>query len=554
MAAPPSPEALARLPDAELERLPTAVLDRAAFGFASGDVIELPVHQIHIRYADDLENAQHEVRTEAQARRYLEVAKKKPVEVYLRGGEFDLDDGHHRYVSAVMLKQSTLRARVEIKDNPITALRRQFPQARDCGCSSASESTDAEREGARDDEERFVFGWDYGTYDVKGNRHVLEQLARRYPYSGPALRGGSATPKPPVSWVKDRAHLLNYWRQVGVPRHRIDAYEAEVAGALDVSTLAAAVAQRTKGLLRERAEKLHSFGEVVTLDLPPMHRIGQIVQDGYGGDVTLERSASDVAEDTSGLTVRNEVLDYHSGETYGRVLAFVDGIYAGRIDWGEYHGETTIKMIEVEPPFQRRGVATAMYRRLRDEAPEGPILWGMMTPEGRALYRQLKARRELREEARRATTTRFYHGSWDDLPVGTVLRGREGTERLPVERLLDHMRPSSMVSPIGAVYMVQTIVGMEQAGGGATGDFVYEVEPLGHVSGPFHGGWHAEIAGLYLDHYRDRTDLAKYVPFVKMADAYWRGLPCRGDMCAGAWEWITPEARILRKVARDRSE
>ena len=40
---------------AELELLPTDVLDQAAFGFKSGDILDVRVDAIAIRYADDLE-------------------------------------------------------------------------------------------------------------------------------------------------------------------------------------------------------------------------------------------------------------------------------------------------------------------------------------------------------------------------------------------------------------------------------------------------------------------------------------------------------------------
>ncbi len=112
---------LSQLSRAELERMPTDELDRAAFGFARDDVIEVPVDEIRIRYAGDLENAEYSVRTASQARRVLEDAP--PVEVVLRGGALDLEDGHHRYVAARLLGLESLTAVVrDIDDNPINAI------------------------------------------------------------------------------------------------------------------------------------------------------------------------------------------------------------------------------------------------------------------------------------------------------------------------------------------------------------------------------------------------------------------------------------------------
>jgi hypothetical protein len=255
--------------------------------------------------------------------------------------------------------------------------------------------------------------------------------------------------------VRDKAHLLHYWQSVGVPRGRVDVFSANVTGALDVSAVAAAVASRTTGQLRDRALRLKGFGEIVTLDVPAMTLVGQLVSSGP-----------------------------HEVE-----------LVPAKSEWAS-------------------------------------------------------------EAARRATqTTHFYHGSFDKLSVGTVLRGRTGFERDLVEKAFEHMRPSSMVSRMEAVFMVQKIAGMEEAGGGAAGEYVYEVEPIGRVSGPFHGGWHGEMAKVYLDDYAQfyPRDLTKYAPFIRMADAYWRGQPCVGGrLCAGTWEWITPEARIVRVVRHPR--
>ena len=64
---------------AELELVDTAVLDRAAYGFSSGDVIVLFPDQIKIRYAADRDNAARDVVTPATARRVLKSAP--PVDV-----------------------------------------------------------------------------------------------------------------------------------------------------------------------------------------------------------------------------------------------------------------------------------------------------------------------------------------------------------------------------------------------------------------------------------------------------------------------------------------
>ena len=111
---------ISKLSRKALELYPTEVLDREAFGFTSGDVIVMALDEIHIKYAADLENAESDVTTLALARAILD--RMQPVEVALRRGRFELEDGHHRYVASMMLGKKTIEADVEIHDNPITKI------------------------------------------------------------------------------------------------------------------------------------------------------------------------------------------------------------------------------------------------------------------------------------------------------------------------------------------------------------------------------------------------------------------------------------------------
>jgi len=113
---------LAGLSRRQLEELPIEVLDKEAFGFESGEAIMLPLDAIHIRYPGDLESAKADVRTRKDALAIRRVHGRLPVKVALRGGLFELEDGHHRYVAARMLGDKKIWAEVDIKDNPISVL------------------------------------------------------------------------------------------------------------------------------------------------------------------------------------------------------------------------------------------------------------------------------------------------------------------------------------------------------------------------------------------------------------------------------------------------
>lgn len=108
---------------AELERLDPAVLDRMAYGFASGDTRTVPL-SVLVPVADDLENAGY------QAGRYKggpiawarSVDLSEPIEVRIKGGRWIIHDGHHRYYAAFLLKHKTIRAVVEIEDNSVSKI------------------------------------------------------------------------------------------------------------------------------------------------------------------------------------------------------------------------------------------------------------------------------------------------------------------------------------------------------------------------------------------------------------------------------------------------
>jgi hypothetical protein len=105
----------------------------------------------------------------------------------------------------------------------------------------------------------------------------------RYPYVGPAYRGGEIDrPAPPVSWAKSRTALEYYFTHIwgrarGRPL-RMAAWRADVE-AIDLEQLALDYLEEHPSSRQAfRAERLASFREVITLETPPMQRIGTLVQ------------------------------------------------------------------------------------------------------------------------------------------------------------------------------------------------------------------------------------------------------------------------------------
>lgn len=108
----------------ELERVEIDTLDRWAFGVAGDDVITVKPRDLAIVHLDDLDNAVYQAGRYpgGQAAWAKSVSLEEPVEISVTTpGQFVLEDGHHRYLAAKLLKRS-LTGKVSIKGKPIEEL------------------------------------------------------------------------------------------------------------------------------------------------------------------------------------------------------------------------------------------------------------------------------------------------------------------------------------------------------------------------------------------------------------------------------------------------
>lgn len=98
-------------------------LDRAAYGFSSDDIKEIDPKKLNIKWKTDLENVFWEQKKSGLTpKQYsLKISLEEPIEVSYEKGKFFIEDGHHRYFAAKVLKKP-LKINLEIKDNPIKKL------------------------------------------------------------------------------------------------------------------------------------------------------------------------------------------------------------------------------------------------------------------------------------------------------------------------------------------------------------------------------------------------------------------------------------------------
>ena len=103
-------------------------LDRWAFGFASGDTLDVPVKDIEIVFPGDLENPVYAAGRASSPTAWAKtVSFEEPIKIKLKGGRLTLQDGHHRYHAATILGKKTLPAEVDIDDNAVTKLLGRVP-------------------------------------------------------------------------------------------------------------------------------------------------------------------------------------------------------------------------------------------------------------------------------------------------------------------------------------------------------------------------------------------------------------------------------------------
>jgi hypothetical protein len=139
---------------------------------------------------------------------------------------------------------------------------------------------------------------------------------------------------------------------------------------------------------------------------------------------------------------------------------------------------------------------------------------------------------------REATKRRFYHGSSEALPIGTILTARgtayeadwEHTDfYLPLERY----RPPTKLAHKDAVFMCDNPDDIDIAGGAT--DWLLTVEPLGPVE-RHDLNWGSEISLLLSD------DPDNDAAIRQAAENYWNGVPHHDE---NVWEYLTRSARVL---------
>jgi hypothetical protein len=132
----------------------------------------------------------------------------------------------------------------------------------------------------------------------------------------------------------------------------------------------------------------------------------------------------------------------------------------------------------------------------------------------------------------------YYHGSMNELPVGTVLTPRSEEYEAAwgdtdFYKILEIYRPEEMLAHKDAIFMCDNPDDIDNAGGGT--DWIFTVSPLGRVE-RHDLNWGSEISCL-MD-----TDPNNIPLIEETALNYWRGVPHHSE---SVWEYLTPKAKIV---------
>ena len=159
---------------------------------------------------------------------------------------------------------------------------------------------------------------------------------------------------------------------------------------------------------------------------------------------------------------------------------------------------------------------------------------------------------------------RYYHGSENKLGVGTILEPQKGYGSRWGDSLffmvLEMYRPSGMLSHAKAIFMVDNLNDIDNAGGST--DWIYEVQPLGKVEAhdlnwgseidSYISSYSGRISFSMLDHELKQPEHQKLRETLEnLARNYWYGEEHYDE---AVWEYLTPKARIINTLGGDAEE
>lgn len=97
------------------------------------------------------------------------------------------------------------------------------------------------------------------------------------------------------------------------------------------------------------------------------------------------KAQTDTKYSVSDKNIKDVSTGYAYDETYFTMSYTQDGKTVATLEYGEYDGKPNVKMVEVDPEYRRKGIATKLLQELQKKYPGAEIDFGMTTPDGTKL-------------------------------------------------------------------------------------------------------------------------------------------------------------------------
>lgn len=146
------------------------------------------------------------------------------------------------------------------------------------------------------------------------------------------------------------------------------------------------------------------------------------------------------------------------------------------------------------------------------------------------------------------SNTKYYHGSYNPLPIKTILTPNYRSYREVINddshSKLEQFKPNNFLSRNNAIFMTNNPDDIDLAGGPT--DHIYIVQPLGKIE-KHDLNWMSEIDLIISEAYdNNQQENNETIEKVKNAAInYWNGTPHYNE---SVWEFLTPSAIIIKEI------
>lgn len=161
--------------------------------------------------------------------------------------------------------------------------------------------------------------------------------------------------------------------------------------------------------------------------------------------------------DPTGYSIMDNVLDAHHGQIDGELVVTdqrtkkVVGVLSYSLFEGTYH----IQHIEVLPDHRRKGIGTALVRRLQAEGEA--ISWGMTTPDGSKLKESMERSERIAKGIRGGGHPIGYKTEFQGLPI--TVEQRKGSIRRWTDSVTGEEGETKFEYPYGYIRLTQGVDG-----------------------------------------------------------------------------------------------